>query len=67
MIRAQARGRGLTLSIIDALLAATGLQNDLTIVSRNVSDYGVVGWSVVNLWEAQASKLLKGTRLFAMR
>ena len=53
MLRAQARMKGRPLSVIDALLAATALQHSLTLVSRNVSDFAVVGLAVVNPWEAQ--------------
>ena len=52
LLRAQAQMKGQPLSIIDALLAATALQYNLTIVSRNVSDFSVVGLAVVNPWEA---------------
>ena len=52
-LRAQAQMKGRPLSVIDALLAATALQHDLTIVSRNVSDFSVVGLVVVNPWDAQ--------------
>jgi predicted nucleic acid-binding protein len=44
--------KGRPLSVIDALLAATALQHNLTIVSRNVSDFSVVGLAAVNPWEA---------------
>jgi len=40
LLRAQAQMQGRPLSVIDALLAATALQHNLTIVSRNVSDFG---------------------------
>ena len=53
VLRAQAQMKGRPLSVIDALLAATALQHDLTIVSRNVSDFSVVGLVVVNPWDAQ--------------
>jgi predicted nucleic acid-binding protein len=32
---------------------ATALQYDLTIVSRNVSDFSVVGLAVLNPWDAR--------------
>src|ERR1700681_706703 len=38
LVRAQAQIKGRPLSVIDALLAATALEHDLTVVSRNVSD-----------------------------
>jgi toxin FitB len=52
LLRAQARLKGRPLSVIDALLAATALQHDLTVVSRNVDDFSVVGVAVVNPWES---------------
>ena len=52
-VRAQAQMKGRPLSVIDALLAATALQHNLTIVSRNVSDFEVVGLAVVNPWESR--------------
>lgn len=48
LLRAQAQMKGRPLSVIDALLAATALQHRLTVVSRNVSDFSVVGLAVVN-------------------
>jgi predicted nucleic acid-binding protein len=51
LLRAEAQMKGRPLSVIDALLAATALQHNLTIVSRNVSDFSIVGLAVVNPWE----------------
>lgn len=48
---AQAQMKGRRLSVIDALLSATALQHDLTVVSRNVNDFSVAGLAVVNPWE----------------
>ena len=53
LLRAQAQMKGRPLSIVDGLLAATALHHDLTIVSRNASDFGVVGLAVVNPWKAR--------------
>jgi predicted nucleic acid-binding protein len=53
LLRAQSQLKGRPLSVIDALLAATALQYDLTIVSRNASDFSHVGPTVVNPWEAR--------------
>jgi len=52
LLRAQAQLRGRPLSVIDALLAATAVQHELTIVSRNASDFSVVDLAVVNPWES---------------
>lgn len=49
-LRAEAQLKGRPLSVIDALLAATALDHDLTMVSRNVGDFSVVGLSVVDPW-----------------
>jgi predicted nucleic acid-binding protein len=54
LLRAQAQMKGRPLSVIDALLAATALQHNLTIVSRNVSDFSIVGLAVVNPWEPRS-------------
>lgn len=51
VLRAQAQLRGRPLSVVDGLLAATALQNTLTVVSRNVTDFAVAGLAVVNPWE----------------
>jgi predicted nucleic acid-binding protein len=52
LLRAQAQMKGRPLSVIDAPLAATALQHNLTLVSRNVNDFSVVGLAIVNPWEA---------------
>ena len=53
LLRAQAQMKGRPLYVVDGLLAATALHHSLTIVSRNVSDFGVVALAVVNPWEAR--------------
>lgn len=53
LLRAQAQLKGRPLSVVDAVLAATALQHDLTIVSRNVSDFSTVGLAILNPWDAQ--------------
>jgi len=52
VLRAQAQMKGRPLSVVDGLLAATALEHGLTIVSRNVGDFGSIGLPVVNPWEA---------------
>lgn len=51
-IAAEARRKGLTLPVIDGLLAATALHHNLTIVSRNVKDFVTTQVPVLNPWEA---------------
>ena len=47
---------GRTLPVIDGLLAATALQHDLTLVTRNVKDFAGLGVQLVNPWDACAIK-----------
>ena len=51
LLAAGARSEGKSLSTIDGLLAATALQHNLTIVSRNVSDFAKVRVQVLNPWQ----------------
>jgi toxin FitB len=44
--------RGAPLPVIDSLLAATSLQHDLTIVTRNTADMQRCGARCLNPWEA---------------
>ena len=46
-----AQGKGKTLAVVDCMIAATALQHDLTMVTRNVSDFSVPGLIVINPWE----------------
>ena len=50
-LAAEARLRGKPLSTIDALLAATALHHNLTIVTRNVADFTGCSVPVLNPWE----------------
>ncbi len=51
-IAGQAQLSGITLGIIDGLIAATAKHHGLTVVTRNVSDFSVWGIPVINPWEA---------------
>ena len=42
--------RGRVLPLIDSLLAATALEHDLTIVTRNDTDFTLTGAKVLNIW-----------------
>jgi predicted nucleic acid-binding protein len=44
----QMKGRGLTMA--DGLIAATALEHDLTVVTRNVRDFADLGIGVLNPW-----------------
>ena len=52
-IRAEAKRRGHTSPAIDALIAATALAHDLTLVTRNVADVEMLPVKVFNPWEAR--------------
>ena len=52
VVTAEAKRQGRPLSSIDGLLAATALQHNLTIVSRNVSDFSATPVAVLNPWGA---------------
>ncbi len=43
--------KGRVLPIIDSLLAATALEYDLTIITRNTADFTATGARVLNVWE----------------
>jgi toxin FitB len=51
LLAANAKRRGKPLSSIDGLLSATAIHHNLTIVSRNVSDFAQAQVPVVNPWE----------------
>ena len=42
---------GRPLPAIDGLLAATALQHDLTLVTRNVKDFQGLGLNIINPWD----------------
>ena len=50
-LMAQSQAIGMTLPVVDCLLAATALQHDLTVVTRNASDFAVAGLRVANPWQ----------------
>lgn len=47
----EARHKGLTLATTDGLLAATALEHDLTLVTRNTKDFAGLGLPLLNPWE----------------
>ncbi|MFZ0279107.1 MAG: type II toxin-antitoxin system VapC family toxin [Candidatus Sulfotelmatobacter sp.] len=51
-LTAEAERKGRPLPAIDGLLAATALHHNLTVVSRNVSDFAHTQVSILNPWEA---------------
>ncbi|MGA9508246.1 MAG: type II toxin-antitoxin system VapC family toxin [Candidatus Sulfotelmatobacter sp.] len=51
LLAAEARRKRTFLSAIDGLLAATALEHNLTIVSRNVDDFANTPVPILNPWE----------------
>jgi predicted nucleic acid-binding protein len=41
----------MTLAVVDGVIAATALHNDLTIVTRNLKDFAGLGVEMLNPWE----------------
>ena len=52
LISSEAKRKGKALSVIHGLLAATALHQNLTVVTRNASDFMNTQVQVVNPWEA---------------
>ena len=51
VLSAQSQRKGFTLANIDGLIAATALEHDLTLVTRNVRDFAGVAVPLFNPWE----------------
>ena len=51
-LTAEAERKGRPLAAVDGLLAATALEHNLTIVSRNVRDFAHTHVPILNPWEA---------------
>jgi len=52
VLAGQRQLKGRPLKVADGLIAATALEHDLTIVTRNVRDFAGLGVSVFNPWPA---------------
>ena len=51
-LAARAMERGTPLPNVDGLIAATALDHQLTLVTRNVRDFSALGVELLNPWEA---------------
>jgi predicted nucleic acid-binding protein len=51
VLSAQTQRQGITLATIDGLIAATALEHDLTVVTRNVNDFAGVAVTLYNPWK----------------
>ena len=52
MLAGQCQMQGRPLAVADGFIAATALEHDLTIVTRNVKDFAGLGVAVFNPWDA---------------
>jgi predicted nucleic acid-binding protein len=50
-LSAAAKRKGITVAVVDGVLAATALEHDLTLVIRNVRDFADLGVVVLNPWD----------------
>ena len=52
VLAGQCQMKGRPLKVADGLIAATALEHDLTVVTRNVKDFAGLGVTVFNPWDA---------------
>jgi toxin FitB len=50
-LAATAKQKGMTLAVVDGVIAATALHHDLTVVTRNVKDFAGLGADIFNPWD----------------
>jgi toxin FitB len=50
-LSARAQAKGIQPAVIDGLVAATALEYDLTLATRNVKDFAGLGVEIFNPWE----------------
>lgn len=51
-LAAEAKKKGITLAVVDGVIAATALERNLTLVTRNTKDYAGLGISVLSPWDS---------------
>lgn len=51
VLSGQCRLKGLPLKVADGFIAATALEHNLTLVTRNVKDFADLGLTVFNPWD----------------
>jgi len=57
-VNAEAKSRGRRLSVIDGLIAACALVNEVVLVTRNIPDFEATGAELLNPWPSPADKEL---------
>lgn len=56
VLSAHAQRRGTPLAILDGIIAATAIEHDLTIATRNLKDFAALGISLLNPWKPSLAK-----------
>jgi predicted nucleic acid-binding protein len=51
VLTVEAKQRGTPLSVVDGSIAATALEHNLTLVTRNTKDFSGLGIRLINPWE----------------
>lgn len=51
-IAAEAQVKGISLPVIDGLLAATAIDHELTVATRNIRDFSVCNVPLINPWDS---------------
>lgn len=51
-LAAKAQKQGITLAVVDGIIAATALEHDLVLVTRNTRDYSGLGDSLLSPWDS---------------
>ena len=49
---AAAKKQGITLAVVDGVIAATAVEHSLTLVTRNTKDYAGLGISLLSPWDS---------------
>ena len=52
VLEGQSQLKGTPLNTADGMIAATALEQNLTVVTRNVKDFGGLGVTLINPWDA---------------
>jgi len=47
----EAKRKGRTIAIADGLIAATAMDHDLAVVTRNVQDFAETGVAIIDPWQ----------------
>ena len=55
ILRAQSRRNGRPVEVADGLIAGTAMANEMTVVTRDMSDFGALGVAVINPWEYETT------------